>query len=450
MDARSSAYRSVASTTCWCLCTSRLFIVLVLTAWSCASAQPSARVEAVQAAHHYSILQEFWRAFGVDLGQQYMTGSWGGLRDRLANAGLTATMTYTTDLLGNPIGGRQHGFRYTGEFGIDLVFDLEKGLGWKGLLLDVSGVWRSGSNLSARDIGNTFNASNIFGGETVRLYAIALEQSLFDDRLDIRVGRFGAGDEFMSSPLYANFVNAAFNINPGSIPINIPSFPTSPIATWGLQFKALPLEQLSIMGGVYDSDVALVRNRTHGVDFGISGDAGAFVIGEIGYHRNQGQAAAGNPGNFKIGGYYDTNAYQNLSNPTQAEIRGNYGIYLLLDQMAYREGGPESKQGLTPFAVVTVAPSDRNAFPFFCSIGLVYQGLIPRRDRDTMAVGLAYGKFSGALKGQDFEMILEWTYAVALAPWLTLQPDMQYVFKPGGTGDIPNAFVLGIQISLSL
>jgi porin len=39
---------------------------------------------------------------------------------------------------------------------------------------------------------------------------------------------------------------------------------------------------------------------------------------------------------------------------------------------------------------------------------------------------------------------------MALASWLTLQPDMQYIFKPGGTGDIPNAFVLGIQISLSL
>jgi porin len=60
------------------------------------------------------------------------------------------------------------------------------------------------------------------------------------------------------------------------------------------------------------------------------------------------------------------------------------------------------------------------------------------------------GKFSRGLKGQDFEMILEWTYEMALAPWLTLQPDMQYILKPNGPGDIPNAFVLGLQISLSL
>lgn len=218
----------------------------------------------------------------------------------------------------------------------------------------------------------------------------------------------------------------------------------------GLPLKALPLDQLYIMGGVYDSDVALARTHAPGVDFGIRGNAGVFVIGEIGYLRNQGQTTARNPGNFKIGGYYDSNAYQDLSNPAQVEIRGNYGVYLLLDQRIYREGGPGSEQGLTPFAVVSVAPSDRNTFPFFCSTGLVYQGLIPRQDRNTTAVGLGYGKFSRAFKSQDFEMILEWTYEVALAPWLTLQPDMQYIFKPGGTGDIPNAFVLGIQISLNL
>jgi hypothetical protein len=164
MDARSPAYRSVGSITDWYLCTSGLLVVFVLTAWSSTSTQASELVEAVQPIQRYPVLREFWREVELELGQQYMTGSWGGLRNRLSNAGLTATMTYTTDLLGNPIGGRQHGFRYTGDFGIDPAFDLEKGLGVKGLLLDVSGVWRAGSNLSATDIGNTFNASNIFSG----------------------------------------------------------------------------------------------------------------------------------------------------------------------------------------------------------------------------------------------------------------------------------------------
>jgi carbohydrate-selective porin OprB len=42
------------------------------------------------------------------------------------------------------------------------------------------------------------------------------------------------------------------------------------------------------------------------------------------------------------------------------------------------------------------------------------------------------------------------TLEMSLAPCPTLQPDMQDIFKPGGTGDMPNAFALGLQISLNL
>jgi porin len=116
----------------------------------------------------------------------------------------------------------------------------------------------------------------------------------------------------------------------------------------------------------------------------------------------------------------------------------------------YREAAAHSAQGLTPFATVTYAPSDRNTFPLFVSTGLVYQGLLPGRDRDIAAFGLAYGQFSRHLSRQVFEMVLEWTYEIGLAPWLTVQPDIQYIVRPGGTGDIPNAWVIGVQIGMNL
>jgi len=46
-------------------------------------------------------------------------------------------------------------------------------------------------------------------------------------------------------------------------------------------------------------------------------------------------------------------------------------------------------------------------------------------------------------------MVLEWTYEVALAPWLTLQPDMQYIIKPSGMSHIANALVGGMQITIN-
>jgi len=425
-------------------------VIFVLAALLAAALLPAAAADLVQPQHHYPVQRQFWRFFDVMLQQQHLTGNWGGLRDELESAGVTLTATYTTDLLTNPVGGSTQGFRHAADMAVDLHVDLEKLWGLKGLRFDVSGSWRSGQNLSTKDIGNTFTVSQIFGGETVRLYALALEwPSLFDNRLDIRVGRIGAGDDFLASPLYTAFVNFAFDGNPGSVPINIPSFSAYPVATWGLRTKVTPVESWSVMAGLYYSDPTLRRNSAHGVDFSIHSAAGVFVIGELGYLYDQGEDSPGLPGHYKIGAYVDSNSYQDFSLEDPADIHGNYGFYVLVDQMVYREDGPQHTQGLTPFATVTFAPSNRNTFPWFFSAGLVYTGLIPGRDNDTAAFGLAFGKFSKYLKGQNYEMVLEWTYAMTLAPWLTLQPDVQYIIKPSGLSQIANALVLGMQIAIN-
>ena len=45
---------------------------------------------------------------------------------------------------------------------------------------------------------------------------------------------------------------------------------------------------------------------------------------------------------------------------------------------------------------------------------------------------------------------LEWTYVAQVARWLAVQPNVQYVIKTGGSGAIPNALVLGAQISVDV
>jgi porin len=51
---------------------------------------------------------------------------------------------------------------------------------------------------------------------------------------------------------------------------------------------------------------------------------------------------------------------------------------------------------------------------------------------------------------QEFEMVLEATYQCELAPHLIVQPDVQYIIQPGGTGRIPDALVLGVQVAVNL
>jgi porin len=44
---------------------------------------------------------------------------------------------------------------------------------------------------------------------------------------------------------------------------------------------------------------------------------------------------------------------------------------------------------------------------------------------------------------------LELTYTLALTPWWTVQPDIQYIITPGGRSNVKNALVIGAQISIT-
>jgi len=48
------------------------------------------------------------------------------------------------------------------------------------------------------------------------------------------------------------------------------------------------------------------------------------------------------------------------------------------------------------------------------------------------------------------EAIIEGNYMYNVAPWLTLQPDIQGVFRPDGTGQISDALVLAMQVKVTL
>jgi len=296
-----------------------------------------------------------------------LSGDWYGSRDTLNGWGITPYATYTTTLLGNPVGGQRQGFEYSGDLDFGVAVDLERLWGLLGLVFTASGSWRSGRDLSTQAIGNIFTAAQTVGGTTIRLHNLHLEQSLFDDQLSLLFGRVGMGDEFLISPLYENFVQAAFNGNVFGIDANLPSFTSYPDASWGFRARVEPAEPNKIwyvMGGVYYSDDALSGNNTHGLDFSLRSSAGVTAIGQIGYRHNQRHASTRLPGNYAIGGYYDSGAFPGFTSSQQKETNGNYALYVMLDQMVYREGGLDGEQGLTPFVTASFAPEqDRNTLP---------------------------------------------------------------------------------------
>jgi len=409
------------------------------------------------------------------LTRKYLTGDWGGLRTKLSETGIIPTMTYVVDIQGNPVGGDKKGFRYFHNIGLDIVFDVGKLAGWKGARFHISASQRSGSSLSIRDIKNIFNVAQVCCGATFKLVNFSFQQSLLEDKLNILLRRISGGDEFLSSPLCWLFVQNGIDGNPVGIFLNV-GFSAYPNATWGVRVKAKPTKNYYIKSGLYNANPNRTKNSKHGAD--LSFDGPYLIIAETGYHLNELLNSTGLPGNYKLGAYYQTGDFDNFSDPDSTK-NGNFGFYILLDQMIYREKvgtGVNANQGLHPFVSLLFAPDNEiNTMPFFLNGGLVYKGLIPCRDNDHAGFAVVYGKFSNKLatsdsatlttldsttlelnvsadnsKRQSSETVLEWMYKIQLTKWLNIQPDIQYIIKPGGTGEIPNALVLGFQLGVNI
>jgi porin len=45
--------------------------------------------------------------------------------------------------------------------------------------------------------------------------------------------------------------------------------------------------------------------------------------------------------------------------------------------------------------------------------------------------------------------VLEIGHRFQVTKWSYIQPDLQYVIDPGGTGDIPDAVVIGAQMGVT-
>ena len=418
----------------------------------------------------FSVQEELEREAKSWFDQPFLTGNWGGFRTRLRDLGITPSLTFFTDVQGNPVGGETHGFRESNNWGLDVTMDMDKLAGLAGSQFHVSFSLRSGTSLSDEDIGNVFNVAQTCCGHTYRLVNVDWQQRLLGDLLEIRGGRIAAGDEFMTSPLYGYFLQSGIDGNPGGIFFNVP-MTVYPVATWGIRARVTPIPQIYVMAGVYNGDPTLGQNSKHGVDWTMRGPL--FAMGEVGFLPNQAPGATGLPGNYKVGGYYaaggSPDLYFDVEGGTASVSglpplmhQGNGGFYFLLDQMVYRAGGPESRRGLIPFVSLLFAPDTSiNTMPFFVNGGLVYRGPFASRPRDRAAFGVVYGEFSNELARsqravrragntvgiQSYELVLELTYRFQLTGWLRMQPNVQYIINPGATGAIPDALVVGFQLS---
>ena len=290
----------------------------------------------------------------------------------------------------------------------------------------------------------------------------AYRQQLFDDRVSFRAGRIAAGDDFLVSPYNYVFVQNGFDGNPVGIFFNSPGMTAYPNATWGALVKGRPTERTYVMGGWYNGDSSIRENKHHGLDWSLDGPL--FTIGEVGYQRNGLPGDHGLVGNYKAGFWYDNSRFTDFNTVAHAHSprasRGNWGVYGLFDQVLVQFGERGSNRGFGITGSFMVSPDQSvSQMPFFSTAGVLVRGIFPSRPTDVGGFGVVFGYFSNDLQDsqrragqsvQRFETVLEATYRLRFfGDAFFLQPDLQYIIRPGGTGRTSNAVVLGFQTGVN-
>jgi len=389
-------------------------------------------------------------------------------RTEMTEAGFRPYVSYWGDFLANPVGGQSQQASWQQLLVVGGELSLDKILGWQGGSLVVSMTDAAGANLSDT-VGNVFTISQARVMNTFALYDLFLKQRLFDDHLELVIGRFSAGQFFATLPAMGQVVSGAVNGNPTSLFLNAPYHATAN-ASWAARAK-VKTDQAYLEAGVFQASPRIGNPAYHGADFTIQPGDGVLVMAEAGWTPTFDDTAsaendkksvslredAGLQGVYTFGAYVSRYTFDTFQGGTENTA---YGFYWLAQQKVWRSA-VNRHQHLSLWGGITYSPQEQLAqMPVMAFGGIVWQGLVPGRDHDDLLLSFYTGRFSGAYADADaeaeagqgkptIETVFEASYIIQLTRNLQLQPDLQWIMRPGGTGNIPNALVVGFQVGLT-
>ena len=408
--------------------------------------------------------------------RDHLTGDWSGFRTDWFERGVHFQAGHSAEILVNTSGGIRTGSVYNGLLELGIELDLETMVDWRGTSFNLSALYPHGRGLTENHVGDLATISNIDAYDSFRLFEFWLQQTVWDERISLRIGQLSADEEFALGELSNVFLNGTFGM-PAILSLNVP-LPEYPAAAPGARLRLHAGSGYYAQAGVYDGnpDPGDARGNplnNHGVRIQVNREEGMLSMFEIGYHNHD--SAEWLPATYRFGAWLHTADFDDVRDDTSglslADPAGtgmprshnnNWGLYAGINQPLWHESSGD--QGLGVFWRGAVTPSDRNLISAYMDGGFLYAGLFPGRDDDRFGVGVAWLRVSNSERGRvtddnfftgsaapipDEEVVFEITYAAVLRPWWTLQPDVQWVHHPGGSDAVDDAWVVGIRSSLA-
>ena len=317
---------------------------------------------------------------------QWLFGDWNGQRTALQEQGYRFSADYTGEFAG-VLDAKQfssHGNEFTGQLALGTHFDLNKILGWQDTEAQITVTYRDGQSLSQTADGLQGHQSavqEVWGrGQTWRLTDLWIKKQFLDQALDIKVGRFGEGEDFNSFD--CDFQNLALC---GSQVGNWvgDQWYNWPVSQWALRVKYNLQPDLYAQIGAYEYNPENLQ-RAKGFNLSTDGSRGAIIPVELVWSPKLGQHSLS--GEYRFGYYYSTADVVDISNP--AKTSHKQGGWFTAKQQLIRQD-TDSDRGLSGFINVTVHDSKNNAIKDMQNVGLIYKGLFEQRPQDELALGVA-------------------------------------------------------------
>ncbi len=393
--------------------------------------------------------------------------------------GITFQANYTSESAGNPVGGIRQGVRYADQFFLGADADLGKLAGVSGAFLHAIGTLRDGHSLTNDLIGNSISVQEIYGGgQTYRLTYLSYEQKLFDDRVDIEVGRIPGQTAFLASPYYCNFQNNSVCGSP-NVAFADTNFTYFPAPTWAGVLKTQLTDRYFFNVGAYEVAPNSTLRTDHGVDF-FEPATGFNVPFELGYATTFKNDPY--PRHYGVGAIIDQSSYADavidqqggqrvVTGLSGAQRFGRTAAYQRFDQYVYRPD-PNSPRGLSIFALAIEGTGGRQVEDYEAELGAVYLGPFASRPLDSLDfvvstqhysdIGVAGIRASRIAQGLSPDTIdrqetfFELNYGIQVAPSVRLTPNIQYILDPDQLREptrpkpIPDVLVIGAKLSIDL
>lgn len=385
--------------------------------------------------------------------RETLTDGWFGVGERLDERGVTVglgvTGVYQINTHGALATNRRKG-RHAGSYDLEVELDLDRLFGLRGGSVHVlsEGSWSPGADPAS--VGSIFGINDDAAGHRgIAITTLYYDQALFGETVRIHTGKIDVTGGFdchgcpvaFDANTFANDETAQFM---NSALVNNPTIPF-PDEGLGLALYVQPAERWYVSAAVADAQANV---RESGLETTFHEEDYFFSILEAGATPVIDSPAGPLQGAYRIGLWYDP---QDKARNNGSTKRDDTGVYLSADQVLTKEkADAKDTQGLGVFARLGCADRDVNQVGCFWSAGAQYQGLLPKRDDDIVAFGVARGRLTrSAGFTETHETVTEAYYNIALSGWLNVSPSIQYVVNPGGVNGVKDAVIFGLRLQMA-